>query len=588
MPRRSGLAQRRPTPQKLAKDVRRLTDAGYSAQAIADELGVSKRTVQRHRQNSRLSLTQPEVKEVIEDPEVKACLEYSVQGFIRFYVRYSGQYFPWHAREWIEEAIANDRLLLNVPPRHAKSEILSVWFVIWHIVRSRNVQILVMSQTEKMARKFSNKIAWHLEFNKDLIRDFGRFKPFDDTDPWRPLQGELMVEGRDRGIESGDLTLQIKGVGQQILGMEADLIIGDDLVGRKHAWSQTDREHLSETWHGDVMSRRSPDSKVVVVGQCIHFEDLYEELAEKTYSRGPRQGATVWKRIKYPAVKDWDQGLVLWPKEWPFDRLMETYEDLKRRGNDWLFESMYQQNPLPPEARLVLNEWIYGDEYHEGCVDSTRPLGAGLEPRWGEDGKLSDERYVRVVSLDPSPERAAGLIVGDVLASRDEFRCGIIEAVRGRMDVRAMLHELARVTELYRPEYLIFEHNAFARWFLQDPRFVGWQRKTGIRVISHTTGRNKSDPNYGIQTLAPHFEFGRIRLPWGDPAGREASKLLIEEATTYPFGPYTDLLMALWFIYYNHQKLTPPRERGTGERAKPGRGFRSPSRLSKGFRWARR
>ena len=386
-----------------------------------------------------------------------------------------------------------------------------------------------------------------------------------------------MVEGRTRATESGDLTLQIRGAGQQILGMEADLIIADDLVDRESSWSEATRDHLSEYFHGDVMSRRSTRGRVVVVGQRIHYLDLYAELAEKLYSRGAKAGEPVWHHINYPAIADWDTESVLWPEEWPFDRLMEVYEDLKRKGNSWLFDAMYQQNPIPPEERLVLDEWVYGDAEHIGCLDHDRFAGMGLTPR------TADEELIRVASLDPSPTRAAGLIVADVLRSRDTFHAGILEATRARMDVREMLRQVERVTGEYNPAYLIFEQNAAQRWFLHDPGFLRWRDSHNVRVIAHTTGKHKTDPQFGVQSLAVAFEYGRIRLPWGDSRGREMSKLLIEEAVNYPFGPYTDLLMALWFIAFNHAKLTPPRGSGAKDKAQPGPGFVAHRHLERGW-----
>lgn len=524
-------------------------------------------------------------------------LEAAVDAFVGFYERYSGQYFPSHAREWIREALSCDRLLLNVPPRHAKSEILTVWYSIWRIACDRNIQILIISQTEKLAKKFAGKIAWVLEFHPLLIKDFGRFKPYDDSSPWRPLSGEITVEGRTRTIESGDMTLQIRGKGQQILGMEADIILGDDIVGREDAWSAAERDKTSEYWHGDVSSRRSPKSKMLVVGQCLHHQDLYAELGEKIYSRGSKTGQPLWKRILYPAVSDWDAQKVLWKREWPFDRLMETYEDLKRKGDAWLFEAMYQQNPLPSSARLVIPEWIYAnDGHHIGCLDDglldhpLRRFGQRVQPREVEDGQPR-EIWVPVVSVDPSPERMTGIIVADVRYAED-FECGILEATRARLDVRGILEQLERIARVYHPEYLIFEHNAFARWFLQDPRFQSWDRTHGVRVIPHTTGRNKSDEQYGLQTLGPLFEFGRIRLPWGDTEAMASSKMLIEEATNYmPEAPkasaYSDLLMALWFIYYQHRQLFPQSEQAFNPSGQAGRGFRAPKRLQGGFKWAR-
>jgi len=59
----------------------------------------------------------------------------------------------------------------------------------------------------------------------------------------------------------------------------------------------------------------------------------------------------------------------------------------------------------------------------------------------------------------------------------------------------------------------------------------------------------------GIQSLAIDFEFGRIRLPYGDVEARGQSLMLKAEATQYPHGRTDDLLMALWMLKWNYRDL---------------------------------
>ena len=572
-----------PVPESTRAEILRLSAQPFklSAAKIAVQLGISERTVHRVRAAGKAIATSPDPRpvEYVEDEEMKAVgaaywawrayaddylpipedvLDNVVWAMKTFFLRFAGyDYMADIHEDWCRQYFAFERLLLNVPPRHAKSEIITVWLTIFETAMDRNLQTLVISETEKLAKKFTNKIAWHLEFNKPLIAIFGRFRPADTQTPWRPLQGELMIEGRTRSTESGDLTLQVRGAGQQILGMEADRIKCDDIVGRESSFSEATRDKLSEYYHGDVLSRQSPIARVANIGQRIHFLDLYGEIREEKVDFGEHEGEPLYHSINYPAIIDYEKEIVLWPQLWPFEKLMRRRNELKRRSNSWLWDTMYQQNPIPPEGRLVHEEWIFGTDGHPGCLDKERPGGLSIA-EWDVQDPSEKDRWIRVMSLDPSPEKQAGLIVADVYADRDVFRCGIIEATRKRMDVRGMNAELDRAWKLYRPSYLVFEQNAAQRWFLQDRDFLAWRDKTGIRVEKHTTGRHKTDPIFGIQSLAVAFEYGRIRLPWGDARGRNMSKVLIEEAITYPYGPYSDLLMALWFIAFNQSRFTLP------------------------------
>lgn len=518
----------------------------------------------------------------------------AITAFGDFFVTYSGnKYLPNHAREWLRAFFLYDRYLLNVPPRHAKSEIMTQWVSIMLVCLDRNVQILIMSGTNDQAKKFSNRISFILETSRDLIGDFGRFRPINDIDKWAPLTGMLMVEGRERASESGDMTLQIKGMKQGILGAEADFIFGDDPVSRDSANSEAARRDTEDRWVGDVMTRLAPRCKVGVIGQCIHFADLYDTLGKQRYSLGPKAGQPLYKRIKYPAVLDWDKGQVLWPENWPFERLIETYESLKIRNDTWIWEAMYQQNPLPAGSRVIQPVFIYGDRDeggpYAGCLDRERMLGDPMPRYWDvqTDGTRGAEwKWVTAVSIDPSPERNTGIILADVRyspTSETPFFAGVRRAIRGRMNVEDMVRELEKLVEdpTINLDYVVFEHNAFARWFLQDPRFHRFQDKYNVRVEKHTTGRNKSDPSYGLQTLAYPFEFGRIRIPWGDGAAQDEMAGLIDEATGYPHGPYNDLLMALWFLAYNYTRLSPIVLPSTAPARDDGRhtGFKAPKRV---------
>jgi hypothetical protein len=154
------------------------------------------------------------------------------------------------------------------------------------------------------------------------------------------------------------------------------------------------------------------------------------------------------------------------------------------------------------------------------------------------------------------------------------------------MQVRDMVMHIDRIIEAYHPDYLIIEQNGAQRWFLQDPAMERIRKR--VRVIPHNTGRNKGDPDLGIESLAVDFEFGKVRLPMGDAEGRRQSKLLFDEVLTFPQGKTDDVLMALWFIKFNYSRLVPRDHQIATANLSTARGFRTPPRLSNGYRWQAR
>lgn len=540
---------------------------GIPVSEIARSLGYSERHIYNVMRHSKVDGTAAviEVPDPIKHsdlkPEVAECLEFSPEGFEKFFNRYSGRILQPIHKKWVEDALSHHRILINCPPRHAKSTIFSCWFPIWLIAMDRDVQILICSQTEVLAKKFTNEISHNLAYNTKMISELGRFRPELADWPWRPNDGELMVEGRQREIKSGDLTIQVRGARQQILGMEANWVIADDVVSRPNTRSEVERESLSEWFHGDALSRLEPGGRALAIGQRLHLYDLYGELSQE---KVPGSDQARWTHINYPAVLDWDGKEVLWPTKWSWAEIMEKYADLGASK----FEAMYQQNPLPEGEALARRAWIYGSDENPGCLDMARLSGQF-------PSKL--QRPVRVISLDPSPTRYAGLIVADIDWNPQVFDVHVIEIVREKMQVRDMLRHVERCIDMYQPQYFIFERNAAQRWLLQDPSMERLRRR--IQVLAHDTGRNKGDPVLGIESLSVDFEFGRVHLPYGDPEAKAMSELLIQEALSYPQGLTDDLLMALWFIKFNYSKLVPRALFASGNSS---RGFGLPPRLQTG------
>ena len=102
----------------------------------------------------------------------RALVRFTPDAFEAFFNRYSGRKLAPVHKEWVKIACSTRRTLINCPPRHAKSTIFSAWFPIWLIAMNRDVQILIVSQTEKLAKKFANEISYHLSYNERLKGDF--------------------------------------------------------------------------------------------------------------------------------------------------------------------------------------------------------------------------------------------------------------------------------------------------------------------------------------------------------------------------------------------------------------------------------
>lgn len=101
----------------------------------------------------------------------------------------------------------------------------------------------------------------------------------------------------------------------------------------------------------------------------------------------------------------------------------------------------------------------------------------------------------------------------------------------------------------------IIEANAAQKFILQYEHVKRWRQKHGVSIIPHQTNVNKSDPDYGVWSIGPHWRFGRVRLPAAGNSKITVQRL-VNEVTRYPDSRYDDQVMASWFMEWNLPKLT--------------------------------
>ena len=553
--RKSGSSQFR--YDDLAKEVIKLRSENYGnwpVDRIAEALGVTPSGIYKALKKYE-QVNQPRSAQVgkLKLPHAKM-LEWSVEAFEAFFLEFSGfTYMPNHVKPWIEAFLKHRNLMLNVPPRHAKSTYFMIWVPIWLICRDRNVQILLISDAAEDAQTWALEIAGQLESNQGLINAYGPFKA-DKLGPqkWMPNSGTFSVLGRTKTARGAQFTVESRGMSGRVLGREADFVIVDDPTNQEATTSEAERKRRLEHLREQVFSRAEPQGpdkpggRIVVIGQRVHLFDLYGELERQEWEFGPKEGEKLWHVEKYPAVLDWETKQVLWPERVPkpFDELMLTYA---RVGGKRPFFTLYQQEPLPEGTALVRQEWI------EKCRDPERGARMGLR----RDPTDAQVPVVRVLSVDPSPTKFNGIVVGDLACSQTHFAFAVTEVYRMKAGIRELKEEVDRIISASHPDYFIFEESGFLAWFREDPWFMALRER--VHFVPHHTGVNKNAMDFGVQSLSGDFEHAQISLPYGDDEGRAMSDMLSNEALTWYEGIKEgyDLLMALWFVKFNYRNLRP-------------------------------
>ena len=524
----------------------------------------------------------------------------ALEDFAFFRRRYFGRLStPWQERaayEILRHLQTDDReyVVMNEPPGSGKSTLFTHDIPCWLIARDRTIRIQIGSRTERQARMYVGRMKRSLERDAPLRADadslargsafdavsclqddFGSFKPEGRSEMWR---AESLVVRQLDGIALDDKEATVSAWGQDsgFLGGRFDLVLWDDLVDRKNVKTEESRETIREWWDTEAETRLEPGGLLILQGQRIALNDLYRYcLDKKTVEETPKYSHIVYKAHDeslctedHSNPKPWPEGCLLDPYRIPW-KMLQTIQ----HNNPRTYAVMYQQEDGDTVGGLVDPAWIFGgtdtDGYHApGCLDKERSVGE-------IPAHLLDGNGWSFVTVDPSPTEFWGVIWW--VYDPDSNNRYAIDIVKRRMNPEQFLsidfdtlewsgllvdlHEQAN--DLGCPiSHVIFEINAAQRWFLSQPHAQRWMQITGQVFVPHTTSVNKADPKFGLESIGDLFRQGFIRIPWVNPASRLKSNNLIEEATRYPDGDTTDLIMSTWFGKLAVENHYTPRKAG--------------------------
>jgi hypothetical protein len=465
----------------------------------------------------------------------------------------------WVHENMTYEAGIPQYVLVNMPPEHAKSMTVSIDYITYRICTDPNIRIKVVSKTREMAKEFLYAVKQRLTSPSyaELQRRYAPADGFKATsDKWT---ADAIYLERDSGEK--DPTLQALGIGGQIYGARADLIILDDTVTLANAGEY---EKQIRWIQQEVLTRVGPTGKILVVGTRVDPVDLYREI--RNPDRYP-DGSSPWTYLAMPAVLEFDDEPNNWVTLWPrsdrpwmgdpedpdSDGLFPRWDGRRLRDRRGLLDPktwamVYQQQDVSSEA-------VFAPEAVRGSVNGMRACGPLLAGAAGHPKDVQGH-YV-VCGLDPAMSGDTfGVVVSADRATKKRY---LLDASRMPAPTPARIRELIFAwTEKYQPKAWVIEKNAFQLFLTQDEQINEFLASRGIRLVSHYTGANKMDLEYGVASLAPLFgqldQDGKymkgtslIELPRTD---NENVKSLIEQLITWAPGTKNkqDGPMALWFV----------------------------------------
>lgn len=244
------------------------------------------------------------------------------------------------------------RLIITMPPRSGKSELVSRRFPAFALGRNPELQIIATSYSSDLSQRFNRDV-------QRVIDDEKYFELFPNT---RLSNSRVRTDSRGSYIRTSDLfeivghagAYRSCGVGGGITGQGADILIIDDPIkDRAQAGSKTIRDSIWDWYTSTAYTRLSPGGGVIVMATRWHTDDLIGRLIQRM-----GEGDT-FRIVNYPAIAEHDElhrkaGEALHPERYPLSTLLQIQKTIGSR--DW--EALYQQHPVPDGGALFKLEWF--------------------------------------------------------------------------------------------------------------------------------------------------------------------------------------------------------------------------------------
>ena len=382
------------------------------------------------------------------------------------------------------------RLIINMPPRHTKSEFASYFLPAWMIGNYPQLKIIQATHTAELAVNFGRK-------TKNLIDS----KEYQDLFATR-LQEDSKAAGRWNTAQGGEYFAV--GVQGAVTGRGADLLIIDDPHSEQDVNSPNAFEKTYEWYTSGPRQRLQPGGRIILVMTRWSKKDLTEMLLAAQVE----DKADKWEVIEFPAIMP--SGKPVWPEYWK----LEDLESVKASAGVNKWNAQYMQNPTSDEGALIKREWWQDWE--------------GEMPILEHVIQSYDTAFLKKQTADYSAITTWGVFRKDEDSPQSII---LIDAIKGRYEFPE-LKRLAYDQYMYwKPETVLVEAKAAGLPLIFE------LRKMGIPVADFTPNRG-NDKHARVNSVAPLFESGRIYAP----KNQEFAQEVIEECAAFPYGDHDDLV----------------------------------------------
>lgn len=391
-------------------------------------------------------------------------------------------------------------LIVTMPPRHGKSELISHWTPVWFLKNWPWKRIILASYEADFAATWGGKAKASIE---DSPADL-EFEISQDT----KAKAQWMIKGYGGEMYSA-------GIRGAITGRGGDLIIIDDPVKNdQEANSPALRESVWNGWRSVILPRAEPNASIIIIMTRWHEADLVGRLLSDEYTAGDPSLRIPWKVINLPAIAEKDdllnrpEGQPLWPARFNLNALMRMRES---SGPYW-WSALYCGRPSSEGSGKFNASWF--EYYSDEDLDN---LSFSRVSQFWDTAFKKEQRN----------DRSACITMGATKAGYYVFDCYF-----GRPEFPDLVPIVKQKYKEYAPDRIEIEDKASGQSLLQQLR-----RDTNLPIRAIKSIGRKDDKESRANSVTGIVEAGRVYLPSRAPWLQE----FLNEVCGFPTAPHDDI-----------------------------------------------
>ena len=387
------------------------------------------------------------------------------------------------------------RLIINMPPRHSKSELASYLMPSWFLGRNPKLKIIQATMNTELAVRFGRKV-------RDLIADPIYAEIFPKTD----LKQDSQAAGRWETSAGGEYFAA--GVGAAMTGRGADLLIIDDPHSEQDALSASAYDTAYEWYTSGPRQRLQPGGTIIIVQTRWSKKDLTGRLLG---AQAKDIMADQWDIVEFPAILP--SGEPLWHEFWKKEELLKVKASLS--PGKW--NAQWQQDPTSDDIAMVKREWWQLWERED-------------TPRLDYIIQSYDTAYSKKETADYSAITTWGVFEPK---ENGEQHLILLDAKKGRWNFPELKEIAVEQNEYWEPDMMLIEAKASGASLADELRLIN------LPVTTFSPGRRKGgggmDKTTRMHMVSPIFESGKVWYP-----NEKFADEVIEEIASFPNGDHDD------------------------------------------------